>query len=91
MPAQPIIFHRAAKLSGVDPKLLNHRPNLHRALDGLAKELKLNVVKRFTHQFKPHGISVICVLAESHLALHTWPEYGYIHFDIVSCADIHNG
>lgn len=82
----PIIYHRVAELWGVDKSLLNHRARLLEALDTLAKELKLHVVKKFTHQFEPHGISVVWVLAESHLAIHTWPEYGYLHFDIVSCA-----
>ena len=87
MTAQPVIYHRAAKLYGIDPKLLSHRNKLFVALDELTKELDLHIVKKFSHQFKPHGLSVLLVLAESHLAIHTWPEYGFLHFDIVSCGD----
>lgn len=86
MPARPVIFHRVAELHGIDSKLLNHQPTLLKALDRLAQDLQLNVVKKFTHKFEPHGISIVWVLAESHLAIHTWPELGYLHFDIVSCA-----
>lgn len=86
MPNRPTLYHRVAELWGVDTSLLNHRQTLLQALDNLAKDLKLHVVKKFTHEFEPHGISIVWVLAESHLAVHTWPEHGYLHFDIVSCA-----
>lgn len=86
MSARPVIFHRAAKLWGVDKGLLNHHERLQTALNLLAKDLKLHVIKKFFHQFEPHGISIVWVIKESHLAIHTWPEYGFLHFDIVSCA-----
>lgn len=31
------------------------------------------------------GISVVCILLESHLAVHTWPEYNYAHIVLDSC------
>ena len=40
------------------------------------------------HRFgKEQGISGVAVLAESHLSVHTWPERGYIAFDIFMCGD----
>ena len=40
------------------------------------------------HRFgKEQGISGMVVLAESHISLHTWPERGYIAFDIFMCGD----
>lgn len=86
MTARPVIYHRVAELWGVEKSLLNHASKLHQALDKLAIDLQINVVRKFTHKFEPHGLSVVWVLSESHLAIHTWPEYGYLHFDIVSCA-----
>jgi len=37
------------------------------------------------HKFNPHGISGVCLLAESHISIHTWPEKEYIAFDIFTC------
>jgi len=37
------------------------------------------------HQFSPHGLSGIVVIAESHVALHTWPEHGFAALDVFSC------
>ncbi|MDB6077902.1 MAG: S-adenosylmethionine decarboxylase [Akkermansiaceae bacterium] len=37
------------------------------------------------HEFSPHGLSAIVVIAESHVALHTWPEHRFAALDIFSC------
>lgn len=37
------------------------------------------------HQFSPHGITATATLAESHIALHTWPEFGYFAADLFFC------
>ena len=39
------------------------------------------------HQFNPHGVSGVVIIAESHLCIHTWPEYGYAAVDIFTCGD----
>ncbi len=45
------------------------------------------MIKPFFHQFSPHGVSGICVVAESHFAIHTWPEHGYAAVDLFSCGE----
>ncbi len=37
------------------------------------------------HQFSPHGVTATATLAESHIAIHTWPEYGYFAADFFFC------
>ena len=37
------------------------------------------------HHFSPQGVSGVVVIAESHLSIHTWPEYGYAAADIFTC------
>lgn len=37
------------------------------------------------HRFEPHGVSAICILAESHLSIHTWPESGTATIDVYTC------
>lgn len=39
------------------------------------------------HVFKPHGVSGVVVLAESHMSIHTWPEYNFASCDIYMCGD----
>ena len=42
------------------------------------------VADRF-HQFTPHGVTGTVLLAESHLAIHTWPETGCVSVDVYVC------
>ena len=44
-----------------------------------------SVVSVHSHRFQPVGLSVVVILAESHLALHTWPEYETASADIFVC------
>jgi len=37
------------------------------------------------HQFSPHGVTATATLAESHISIHTWPEYGYFAADLFFC------
>ncbi len=43
------------------------------------------VVNYTFHQFTPHGVSGVVIIAESHVAIHTWPEYRYAAVDIFTC------
>lgn len=40
------------------------------------------------HEFSPQGLSAIAVIAESHLAVHTWPEHGLATVDIFTCGRV---
>ena len=37
------------------------------------------------HRFTPQGVSGVVVIAESHISIHTWPEYGYAAVDVFTC------
>jgi S-adenosylmethionine decarboxylase len=49
-----------------------------------------NIIRRITQQFSPHGISVILILSETHVSVHTWPEHGYAAVDIFICGTDRN-
>jgi S-adenosylmethionine decarboxylase len=52
-----------------------------------ARRAQATIVDVVFHEFNPFGISGVVVIAESHLAVHTWPEYGYAAVDVFSCGD----
>ncbi len=52
-----------------------------------AIECGATIVNSVFHTFNPHGVSGVVVIAESHLAIHTWPEYGYAAVDVFTCGD----
>ena len=39
------------------------------------------------HKFQPQGITGVILLAESHIALHSWPEFNYLAVDIYTCGN----
>jgi S-adenosylmethionine decarboxylase len=53
-----------------------------------AKRAQATIVDVVFHEFNPFGISGVVVIAESHLAIHTWPEYRYAAVDVFSCGDV---
>lgn len=50
-----------------------------------ARAAGLTVVGDAFHQFEPQGVTGTVLLAESHLAIHTWPEYGFVTVDVYVC------
>jgi S-adenosylmethionine decarboxylase len=51
----------------------------------LVAEAGLTVVGDYFHQFPGGGVTGTVVLAESHLAVHTWPESSYVTLDVFVC------
>lgn len=45
----------------------------------------LSKVGDFFHGFEAGGVTGVVVLAESHLAIHTWPESQYVTLDVFVC------
>ncbi len=40
-----------------------------------------------SHKFSPQGVTALALIAESHVAIHTWPECGYVAVDVFTCGD----
>ncbi|RLB12536.1 MAG: S-adenosylmethionine decarboxylase proenzyme [Deltaproteobacteria bacterium] len=79
--------HIILEVHGVDSKLLN---DIKKIEDIMSKAVRLcgaTIIKPFFHQFSPHGVSGVIVIAESHFSIHTWPEYGYAALDLFTCGD----
>lgn len=76
------------ELFDCDPDAINNLEAVKGALVEAAKRAQATIVDIVFHEFNPFGISGVVVIAESHLAIHTWPEYRYAAVDIFSCGDI---
>lgn len=50
-----------------------------------AELAKATVLDVRSHKFEPEGLTAIVVLAESHISLHSWPEYNYVAIDVFTC------
>ena len=70
-----------------DAAVLNDRDRIAAVMVEAANLAGATVVEEVFHLFNPHGISGVVVIAESHLSIHTWPEYGYAAVDLFTCGD----
>ncbi len=52
-----------------------------------ARKIKATIVTSSFHEFNPQGLSGVVVIAESHLAVHTWPEHGVVCVDLFTCSN----
>jgi S-adenosylmethionine decarboxylase len=66
-------------------KVIKNKKELETLLRGAAKAANSNPLQLSIYKFKPRGITGVILLAESHIAVHTWPEIGYIAIDIFTC------
>ena len=72
-------------MHGIAGELLADTEKLRDVLiDALDKE-KFDILESVEHKFKPQGYTVTILLAESHVAIHTYPEYNSLYFNIYSC------
>jgi S-adenosylmethionine decarboxylase len=45
------------------------------------------LLKLVANQFEPQGVTVLGLLAESHISAHSWPELGHMAVDIFACGE----
>jgi len=73
---------------GCKPDALSDIEQLKAVFDRIIRDLKLNVIGEVSwHQFPVSGgVSGLALLSESHLACHTYPEFGAASFNLYHCS-----
>ncbi len=57
------------------------------AMLAAAKAANTTVLNSHVHEFPGGGVTGVVMLAESHISIHTWPEYDYAAIDVFLCGD----
>lgn len=70
-----------------DQSKLNDVSFIESSLIDATKASGATLISHNVHKFSPYGVSGVVVIAESHIAIHTWPEYLYAAVDIFTCGD----
>jgi len=78
--------HTLLELHGCDAALLKDVAVLKPIVIDAVQRGRGTIVTDVFHNFSPHGVSGVVVIAESHVAIHTWPEHGFAAVDIFSCS-----
>lgn len=82
----PLAHHCLLDFYGCSLASLNDAKGFREVLLAAIAEAGGTYVTDIFHHFNPHGLSGVVVIAESHVALHTWPEQRFAAIDIFSCS-----
>ena len=66
---------------------INDVPFIEESMIKATRASNATIISHNFHKFSPYGVSGVVVIAESHVAIHTWPEYRYAAVDIFTCGD----
>lgn len=77
--------HLLAEFYDCNSNILNNVQIIESLMTEAAVACGATVVDKHFHMFSPYGVSGVVIISESHLAIHTWPEYGYAAVDLFTC------
>jgi S-adenosylmethionine decarboxylase proenzyme len=72
-------------MKGIESSLLKNNSQLKKILLKALKECNFKILKLVSHNFTPHGFTIMALLSESHAAIHSYPEYSALYFSLYSC------
>ncbi|MBB3131799.1 S-adenosylmethionine decarboxylase [Paenibacillus rhizosphaerae] len=79
--------HVAVDTWGVDFDMLNDAEFLQAQMVEAAEACGATVMSVQSKQFEPQGATVLVLLSESHLSIHTYPERGFAAIDCYTCGE----
>lgn len=82
--------HCVYELGDGNPALLDDEDFVRNALTEAAEAAGATLLKLVSHKFQPQGVTAIALLAESHISIHSYPEYGYAAIDCFTCGETTN-
>jgi len=67
--------------------ILNDLEKCKQVFDDVCMKYKLNILNKSHHLFQPQGISLLYLLSESHISMHSWPELKMVSLDCYTCSE----
>ncbi|MFH1248071.1 MAG: adenosylmethionine decarboxylase [Candidatus Omnitrophota bacterium] len=80
---KPYSFHLIADFES--PKCIDDPRKIRKILLTAAKVANNTALRTSIYKFPVQGVTGIVLLAESHIAIHSWPEHEYLALDIFTC------
>ena len=80
-------LHLILELKECRPDLLDDMDFVQQTLLNAAEATGATIIGKTFHKFAPQGVTGVVAIAESHVCIHTWPEYGYAAADIFTCGE----
>src|SRR5438874_1705404 len=92
-----MLVHLMLELYNIEREILSNEPLMRRVLDeypshiGMENVSPVHLYDIDTSNPLDAGLSGFVIIAQSHVSLHTWPEYGEVDIDICSCKEFSQG
>jgi S-adenosylmethionine decarboxylase len=80
--------HCFTSLYECDRRLIDDENYLITLLEESAKMASATVIETISKKFDPQGVTVLTLLSESHISIHTWPESGSAAVDVFTCGEV---
>jgi len=74
-------------LYGCSPDLLDDEAFVTQALRKAVDAGFATLLHEVSHRYQPQGVTAVGLIAESHIAIHTWPEHDYAGADVFTCGE----
>lgn len=78
-------LHLLLELRECNPDLLNDIDHIRASMIQAAESVGAHIIGESFHMFSPQGVTGILAIAESHISIHTWPEFRYAAADVFTC------
>ncbi|MBN2602997.1 MAG: polyamine aminopropyltransferase [Candidatus Thermoplasmatota archaeon] len=82
--------HVIAEFYNCSPDKINDVSHIEKSMVKAAKLAGATIINVTFHHFSPFGISGVVVIEQSHLSIHTWPEYQFASIDLFTCGETIN-
>ncbi len=70
-----------------DRGLLDNEEFLKEQIIEAINKTKLTLLEISSYKFSPQGVTIVALLSESHISIHTWPENGSAALDVFTCGE----
>jgi len=77
--------HVCLDFSGCSVEKLDDEAYLLELIRKSASDSGATILSVQSHKFQPQGVTVLMMIAESHISIHTWPEHAFAAADVFTC------
>lgn len=81
----PLTTNVLFRINGLTTEAAGDSALMRGLLRDISASLGLQVLNEAFHQFAPRGVTGVLLLAESHIAVHTWPEHNHAVVELLTC------
>lgn len=77
--------HLICDFKNINLDIINDIEKVKSILDSICNDYNYTVLGKIEHKFEPQGFTLLYLLSESHLSIHTFPERKTVAFDLYTC------